>query len=103
MAAITIAIGFAIIVALSAAKAPFTALIAPASFGAHVIIVPMAERVLPIMISTGPNAAARSATIMITRFTPSGMAFSTFTIPCSPETILRTAGISRSPKEIASS
>ena len=99
MAAITIAIGFAIIVA----KAPFTVLIAPASFGAHVIIVPMAERVLPIMISTGPNAAARSATIMITRFTPSGMAFSTFTIPCSPETILRTAGISRSPKEIASS
>ena len=103
MAAITMAMGFAIIVALKAAKAPFTVLIAPASFGIHVIMVPTAEIVLPIRISTGPSAATSRAMIMITRFTPSGMAFRTFTIPCSPATILRTAGISRSPKEIASS
>ena len=95
--------GFASITAFRAPKAVFTVLITPASFGTIVMIVPTAEITFPIMISTGPSAATNKAMIIMTCFTPSGMAFSTSTIPCSPETILRTAGISRSPKEIASS
>lgn len=74
-------IGLAAMTALSPAKAPFTALMAPATFGTIVIIVPTAEMIFPTMIRTGPIAAATSAMVTMTFFVPSSMLLSLSTNP----------------------
>ena len=91
------------IVVLSAAKAVFTVLITPANFGIMVMIVPTADMTFPTMISTGPIAAATSAMVMMTLRVPSSIEFSQSTKFCTQPTMERMAGISISPKEMASS
>jgi len=80
IAAMTIAMGFAIITALKAEKAVFTALKALTSLGRSVIIVPTELMTLPTTISTGPMAAATSAIVRMTVRIPSSMPFSQSTI-----------------------
>ena len=95
--------GFAEHAALKAANTPFAALIIPASLGTIVMIVPMADMTLPTMISTGPKAAATSATVIITFLVPSSIEFSQSTSFWIQPTIVLIAGMSISPKDIASS
>ena len=95
--------GFAAHTALKAANTPFAALITPASLGTIVIMVPIAEITLPTTISTGPRAAATSATVMMTFLVPSSIELSQSTSFWIHPTIVLIAGISISPKEIASS
>ena len=101
MAAIISVIGFASIVVLSAANAPFTIFIDPAIFGTTVIIVPTADITLPITIKTGPRAAAKSPIVTIVFFVPSSSPFSQSTNVCTHPTICLMAGIRSSPKDIA--
>ena len=103
IAAIMITYGFAAHTALNAANTPFAALITPASFGMIVIIVPIADIIFPTTISTGPRAAATKATVMMTFLVPSSIELSQSTSFCIQPTIVLIAGISISPKEIASS
>ena len=99
----TSTIGFASITAFNAANAFWTIPITPASFGIIVMIVPTAEMTFPTMISTGPIAAATSAMVTITFLVPSSIELSQSTNFWIHPTIIRTVGISSSPKEIASS
>lgn len=68
--------GFAAHTALKAANTPFAALITPASFGMIVMIVPIVEMTFPTIISTGPIAAATSATVTMTFLVPSSIELS---------------------------
>ena len=65
--------------------------------------VPTVEIVLPRTISSGPMEAASSAILMIVSLVLSSMLLSLSTKLCTADTILRMAGISKSPKEMASS
>ena len=67
------------------------------------MIVPTAEMTLPTTMSTGPTAAATSATVTMTFFVCSSIALSLSAKLWIPLTMLRSAGMSISPKEIASS
>ena len=68
-----------------------------------VMIVPIAEMTFPTMISTGPIAATTSAIVTMTFLVPSSIELSQSTNFWIHPTIVLIAGISSSPKEIASS
>ena len=64
---------------------------------------PTVDTVLPSTTRSGPIAAARAATFRMVFFCASLMLFSLSTNACTLETTARMAGISSSPKEMASS
>ena len=59
--------------------------------------------IFPIIISTGPNAAIRSAIVMMVFLVPSSMLFNLSTIPCIQVTMSRITGMSTSPIEMNNS
>ena len=103
MAAITSPIGLASITAFKAPNTPVTALMALPTAGRIVSIVPTADTIFPITISTGPIAAAIAAILTMVSFVFGSIAFSLSIIFWIKDTTSRMTGISISPKEMASS
>ena len=103
MAAITSVTGFAAMMPHRALSPPPILEMPPTSVGIKVMMLPTAEMIFPIKISTGPMAAASRPIVTMVFFVPSSMPFNLSTKFCTHVTIWRMAGIRISPKEIASS